>query len=716
MFKERIRKDNRGMTLIELICAIAILSVITATVGGAMVVATNTYRSGTVETSIQQESQFTANAIESLIIDATNQVEYSGNVLTINNTDYTYTITYDSAAKTLHYSQYDVANGTYLASNQLLAENVSEFNVDASDFATTRNARLTLGMERDGKKFKTNYNVTSRNDVNAGTPIPATAVINVLEEITLEPCQTYDLGVSVVSTTGNTNYNVAFEPEEDGTIDASYVKIPTGLRITIGPTENGGTDGMLRLLLTTAATDGSGNALQSKIVKIHIRRINTVALGTLNLESGTALKDGAVYRLVGTPTGTNLARVPLAEYDNDYVDPNTIQWSFEVPSGSTVADFVTVLSGTQENEVRFKLNKNIGTGEFVKVVGTALHPEGHYLSEAVGADIASNKTKSKYGEVKNSVTLMPLSPWDDAVLRRSMEINVTAHFNYNDLVESDWNKNHPGQPCPGYKEGYGGNVYYRYYSTDSNHKSPGYDEGKWLTFVNQGQTENYLKFDSAVFEGMKIMEDYTLEVFYSFWYNDGNNVRKVFPIGADDADGVAEVARRSPEYIHQFDMKAMGVRFDWAKDYQESINLSSYLTDDGRGIGTKSNPVPVQKGSWLELHHHILGGVANARNEVKSLGEKKNLKCYVSDDGDTWTEDTEHFDNLNYSAGQVGLDSGNFMVDQNAYNNTGRHRYMKIVLESVYNGYYGMKEQYAKTNIDDAVGGRGVIYLEFVDK
>lgn len=712
MFKERLRKDNRGMTLIELICAVAILSVITATVGGAMVVATNTYRSGTVETSIQQETQFTANAIESLIIDATNQVDYSGNVLTINNTDFTYTITYDSAAKTLRYSQYDVANGTYLASNELLAENVSEFDVDASDFATTRNARLTLGMERDGKTFKTNYNVTSRNDVNAGTPIPASAVINVLDEVTLEPCQVYELAVSVLSTTGNTNFTFAFEPEEDGTIDAVAERSPNGLKLTIGATENGATDGMLRLLITTAATDGSGNALQSKIVKVHIRRINTMALGTLSLESGNSLKDGAIYNLVGTPTGTNLPRVPLAEYDNDYVDPNTLQWSFEVPSGSAWTDYVTVLSGTQDNAIRFKLKKDIGTGEFVKVVATALHPEGEYVKETTGVLTASNKTRRDYGDVKNSVTLMPLSPFDDAILRRSMEIEVTAHFDYADMVKRDWERNHPNQTFPESEKwsgNYTGNVYYRYKSKEpgSNHTSTDYP--KWLRFPSQGNTaEQYLKFDSAVFSGMKIMEGYTLEVLFSF-YHDG----KVYPIGADSEAGRQNI---HPDYIYLFDMQPMGVRFDWAKDSQGSINLSSYLTDGGKGIGTKSNPVPVQKGSWLELHHHILGGVANARNEVRTLGNNDNLKCFVSDDGSTWTNTTREFGNIQYSAGQVGLDSGNFTVDQNAYNNTGRHRYMKIVLESVYNGYYRMQEQYAISPIDDSVGGRGVIYLEFVDK
>ena len=41
MVKLKCREDRRGLTLIELVCAVAILAIISATVGGAMVVATN---------------------------------------------------------------------------------------------------------------------------------------------------------------------------------------------------------------------------------------------------------------------------------------------------------------------------------------------------------------------------------------------------------------------------------------------------------------------------------------------------------------------------------------------------------------------------------------------------------------------------------------------------------------------------------------------------
>ena len=64
------------MSLVELLCGVAILGLISATIGGIMVVSTKTYYSGTTETALQQEAQFTANRINGLIHDVTNEVNY----------------------------------------------------------------------------------------------------------------------------------------------------------------------------------------------------------------------------------------------------------------------------------------------------------------------------------------------------------------------------------------------------------------------------------------------------------------------------------------------------------------------------------------------------------------------------------------------------------------------------------------------------------------
>ena len=93
MFMQKLRNNKKGFTLIELVCAMAILAIITLTISGAMVFASNSYKQGSIDTALQQELQFTANAIESLIVDATSEVTFVGNMLKIVNTDYTYETT-----------------------------------------------------------------------------------------------------------------------------------------------------------------------------------------------------------------------------------------------------------------------------------------------------------------------------------------------------------------------------------------------------------------------------------------------------------------------------------------------------------------------------------------------------------------------------------------------------------------------------------------------
>ena len=62
--------DKRGLTLIEVICAIAIFSMVIAIVGGVLVISSNTYKNGSTETEIQQEAQFAANKISDIIKDS----------------------------------------------------------------------------------------------------------------------------------------------------------------------------------------------------------------------------------------------------------------------------------------------------------------------------------------------------------------------------------------------------------------------------------------------------------------------------------------------------------------------------------------------------------------------------------------------------------------------------------------------------------------------
>ncbi len=63
-------KDNRGLSLVEVLCAVAIMALVTGVIGSVIVISTRTYRRGISETNIQQEAQLAANNIGNIIKDA----------------------------------------------------------------------------------------------------------------------------------------------------------------------------------------------------------------------------------------------------------------------------------------------------------------------------------------------------------------------------------------------------------------------------------------------------------------------------------------------------------------------------------------------------------------------------------------------------------------------------------------------------------------------
>ena len=698
MFKQMLRRDKRGMSLIELICAVAILTIITGTISGAMVVATNSYRSGTVESALQQEAQFTANSIEALIIDATNTVEYVGNVLKITNVDYTYEIVYDSGAETLRYTQYVTGDpGNRLATNELLAEHVSRFAVDAADFATSRNVRLELTMKNGGKDFTTAYNITSRNNPDAGTPISVTASILCPDSITLEPNESYVMNVSVVGPS-NTGYHCYFDPEGDHVMNATATVVGDGIQVNIGNSETGGGDGLLHLWIVTSATDDSGNPWK-KDVAVKIRRVTDISLTEFTLLSGTALKADAVYSINGEPTGSNLDKVVAAPYDSNYVDPRTLVWSFEVGNGDPWADYVEVLNppGDRDLNLRFKLKQDISSGNSLKVIATSRH--------SLGMDGANqmNKTGLPYDNpVKKFKELKSTNPFHfpDDNIRRGTEQYATVDLDYEQLIRDEWEKNHPGEtwdPKYGYNGGYTGNIWFRFISEDGTSTSVGYPS--WKLMTNQGDNPAKLKLNAGDFTGMHYMKAYTLEICFSFKYNTRDNQQKYYPEGSNDPNFTP-----APEYVYVFPINPMSIAFDTVQDSTGTWSITN-LTGNGDGIGTFDNPLRLKKGGDVTFHYNIVTGAVNNRGVFDQV--INNRHCYKWN-GSGWSPQSTELQkgvtnsNIEVSGGVNGT------LKLGTVNNITTGLY-KMVLGDIEEN--GIHEVYANEPVDGQ-GGRGVIYFE----
>ncbi|MDE6014450.1 MAG: type II secretion system GspH family protein [Acetatifactor sp.] len=701
MVKQKFREDRRGLTLIELVCAVAILAIISATVGGAMVVATNSYRSGTTEAALQQEAQFTANAIESLIVDATDTVDYTGGVLKIANVDYTYEITYKSAEQKLVYTQYETAApGNVIASEELIAEHVSAFDVDASAFASARNVQLYITMENENKTFATAYSITSRNNPDAGTPVTVTARINVTTEITLEPNQEYFLNVDVVGPS-NKAFRAYLEAEPDHALQVTCDDTDSaGVTIRVGSAETGGSDALVRLWVETVATDSSSHPLDRKCVIINIRRVTGFDFTGFTLRGGTALKAGAEYSITATPTGTNLAKVVGALYEEGayaYVDPNTLKWRFGITgatgSGNDYAEFVDPL-GESSNELIFRLKQDLPAGSTLRVIATAQHPAGE------------NKSHTPYDTVEGYRELVaamdnPLNP-RNGMLRRGDDCDVDADLDPMRLIEEEWKRNHPGEEMPDkdkYNAGFTGNIYFRYKADDGTHASRGYPE--WIKMAMQGSDPHNIQFKAADFEDMLFMKDYTLEILYSFKYNTRDNRQVYYPASAFPSGGSVPVAEVDSTYIYTLPMYAFSMQFQSYEDgnYQGGA-IGSYLTANGTGIGTFDRPFEIDRG-WgqsVKLKFNVFTGAnVGKANVIESL--MNSTRCY-SWNGTSWQSANARLEckeRMMPDAGVLQFEPNNGQMQ------TG------VIYKFV------MQEVKGETYVDEPIegrGGRGVIYVK----
>ncbi|MBR1855397.1 MAG: type II secretion system protein [Lachnospiraceae bacterium] len=736
MFGFKLRKDNRGLSLVELICAIAILGIITATVGGAMVVATHSYRQSTVETSLQQEAQFTANTIEALIIDATTEVNWdaSTGVLEIKNDGIgSYRIVYDGAARELRYTEY-AADGTPVEpQNELLAAHVSNFMVDATNFSTTRNVVLTIEMEHEGSKYVTAYNVTSRNNPSNEVGPEASATITVPAFIVLEPNESYTL--SVVVSGASTAYNCSITDSDAGPlgIQTTAAVVPGGIQLDAGAAETGGADQDLQLNIWTTAVNAAGDSLASKVVHVHIRRVTDLTIKELGVTGERGKKD-AVYT-ISVPrenyAGIYLDQIVTAINDGtNYVDPHTLKWEV-CPGASSLVELVDP-SAVYNEVIQFKLKDDLPTGTTNVVQAVSLHSKG---TEGT----PKNKTGLPYNELVVKPFSITVSEDSEADIQRGRVAYLYPQGAGKNAA--DWVHEMTGDDVTNVNAL---RFYYRYRTDDWVHTTTGYSEGTWMSNTEGGKHggADFFKFRPADFSPVYYAKQYNLQVLMAVEY-DAGGVRKWYPAdiqSAVNANGgsfpgtltnyhVSEDISDASDYIKKYTIPPMSMKFTevytpaWTEEIwwperksiahpASTLNIDSYLTDSHEGLGSISNPIPMYKSSPWYFKAEMLADYVSDDLGVRSL--VKRAKYYDVTDAanpillsgaeapqmDFEDGDADGFDTTNNAIIKpVNTWNGGFQVN---------HKY-KLVFDSFQGGFGD--ENYA----DASVAGKGEIYFTLLD-
>lgn len=398
----KMKKDNRGLSLVELICAVAIFAVIGTAVGGIMVVTANSYTNGTNEVSLQQEAQLTANQIADLLIDTTAEVQYDGTSLTVQRVDKTYTITYAASESKLYYVESDAAGHT--SGVQLLAENVTEFSVDTTDFATRGNARVRLKFEKDDRAFESWYTVAARNGMGEAEALEETAALVTMSEITLEPNEQFELKATVVGSVGNKG--VVWGTLQGASCVGTQINTSGGKTIIkIDKDEVAPSGSPITIPVSTAATK-NGSPMATALVKVYVRRVNAVDANGWRA-SGVDCKDGAVYKVSAPCVGDNLSRVLGVEYDStaNYKNPYYCEFDCEFTVDGSPAPYGPYFDVDSSEDVnapslKITLKQDMPSNSKFTVRTNAKHPKGNIG----GTDY--NKSGSPYADVTDTFEIV----------------------------------------------------------------------------------------------------------------------------------------------------------------------------------------------------------------------------------------------------------------------------------------------------------------------
>lgn len=376
LFRKRQKLGNRGLSMIELLCSLAIMSILGMVAGSMLIVSANSYQRENADTDAQKEAQLVANQISDLLIDTTAEVEATNGVvdgrnrtslLTIIQGTAGYEVEFVATENKLYYRQFTVdaaGNKSNYTSKQLMAENLVNFYADVATFKETGNVKLDMVYAKGAGEYPAVFTVTARNkELMAGTA-PA-IFVSVPTEVILEPNQSYKINAPVSGAATGLTWSMVDSVSDSVTMIASDGTVKIGSNETIN---------MFRVKVETTVKDDAGNPLVTKYVRVYVRKV-TDAQATGTLVSGAPYKSGAVYNVTTEITGNNLQKAIGQNFDNDYVDAKTMGVSYSVScSGISNSDFSFTSSPT--GGATITLFTDMPEGAEIIVTATARHPLG----------------------------------------------------------------------------------------------------------------------------------------------------------------------------------------------------------------------------------------------------------------------------------------------------------------------------------------------------
>lgn len=448
--KLRIQQQNSGFSLVELIIAIAILVIVTGAVCSFIIITSRNYANGNNDISVQQEAQLALNQMSDVIIDATQSINYVGYdesnqpVKALKDSEFTFTpekkalIVYNTATpasgegteelsgyadpgtpaedsstelhnymfywqksdENLYFSMAD-AGGSFPMPGEvdcvLLAENVTEFQVDLSQVEERRVVKLKLNFQTGTRKFEMANNITVRNKVvinNADIePLDKRVRVNIKVKepvVVLEPGETFHFSTPKVTGTNLLNKNVTWKIEGE---------VSEGTKM-LSPNR----DGILQIdseerlksfdvKVTTEAIDEESKKQAETTITVYVKRVTKVTLNKKseellnpndNIPGKLEVMQGSTVVLVGTVDGVKLGNKCDSCGEDPTGDRYLTGWTVVSGSGS-------LQNGIQDSDhetatIQIKTDAAVGSTITIRAV----------------SDLSSRRP---YGPVQGEITL-----------------------------------------------------------------------------------------------------------------------------------------------------------------------------------------------------------------------------------------------------------------------------------------------------------------------
>ncbi len=167
-------KNNRGLSLVELIIAFALLAIVGVAANGLLGSGSRLFKNSTQELDLQQEAQAAFNHLNNLIIDTQRGMNYDDTnpdekLLTIFNNTNIYYIKYKKADKCVYYSEHKLEDNSAIVSDVELISGVDDFSADITEVVNKGKMEITIKLVNSGRSFEGKQVYSLRNNIRTGT-------------------------------------------------------------------------------------------------------------------------------------------------------------------------------------------------------------------------------------------------------------------------------------------------------------------------------------------------------------------------------------------------------------------------------------------------------------------------------------------------------------------------------------------------------------------